>query len=79
MVCHETLFEMYPDIKLKRTVTDARLIRPDVLIADYDFEITGLPGNAGPIRGRAVPIRVLESGSWKIAAERIVSGTPASK
>ncbi len=79
VICHETFFEVYPDTRLKQTVTRARLIRPDVLIADLDFEITGLPDNAGPIRGRAVTIRVLESGVWKIAAERNTSGTPVGK
>ena len=56
-----------------------RLIRPDVLISDSEFEISGLPRDAGPIRGRAVTIRVLESGVWKIAAERNASRTPVRK
>jgi uncharacterized protein (TIGR02246 family) len=76
---HETFFSVYPDSRLKQTVFYARLIRPDMLIADIDFELVGLPSNAGPIRGQAVTVRVLESGVWKIAAERNVSRTPVTK
>jgi hypothetical protein len=35
--------------------------------------------DAGPIQGRAVVLRVLESGAWKIAAERSFSWTPVIK
>jgi uncharacterized protein (TIGR02246 family) len=79
VVCHEAFFSLCPDSRLKQTVCYARLIQPDVLIADIDFEIVGLPSNAGPVRGRAVTIRVLEAGVWKIAAERNVSRTPVAK
>jgi uncharacterized protein (TIGR02246 family) len=75
----ETFFSVYPNSRLKQTVFYARLIRPDVLISDFEFEISGLPRDAGPIRGRAVTIRVLESGVWKIAAERNASRTPVRK
>ena len=73
---HEAFFSMFPDAKIKRTIVRARLIRPDLLIADVEFEISGLPSDAGPIRGRNVCLRVLESSVWKIAAERNVSRTP---
>jgi hypothetical protein len=55
------------------------MVRPDLLVADVDFEIRGLPRDAGPIQGRAVVLRVLESGVWKIAAERSFSRTPVIK
>lgn len=79
MNSHEMFFDVYPDVRLKQTVVSARLIRPDVLISDSEFELTGFPQGEGPIRGRAVTIRVLESGAWKIAAERNVSTNPARK
>jgi uncharacterized protein (TIGR02246 family) len=79
VACHDTLFDMYPDARLKQTVTQARRIRPDVLIADVEFEITGIPASTGAIRGRAVSVRVLESGAWKLAAERIASWTAERK
>jgi hypothetical protein len=75
---HETFCNSFPDAKLTQTVLSARLVRPDLLIADVDFEIKGLPQDAGPIQGRAVVIRVLESGVWKIAAERSFSRIPVS-
>jgi hypothetical protein len=77
--CLAKFFDLFPDARLSQTVVSARLIRPDVLIADVDFEITGLPGGAGPIRGRSVVIRVNESGAWKIAADRNVSRTHAAE
>jgi hypothetical protein len=77
--CHEMFCSMFPDAKLTQTVVSARLLRPDLLIADVDFEIKGLPKDAGPIQGRAVVIRVLESGVWKIAAERSFARTPVIK
>ena len=77
--CHESFFRLYPDTRLTQTVLHARLIRPDLLIADVDFEIRGFPDDAGPIRGRSVILRVNEAGAWKIAAERNVSRTPATR
>ncbi len=77
--CFATFFEVYPDARLSQVVVSARFIRPDLLLADVDFEIVGLPGDAGPIRGRSVVLRVKEADAWKIAADRNVSGTPASK
>jgi hypothetical protein len=76
VACHETFCSTFPDAKLTETVLSARLIRPDLLIADVDFAITGLPKGSGPIEGRAVVIRVLDSGVWKIAAERSFSRAP---
>jgi hypothetical protein len=73
---HEAFFSLCPDARLKQTVLYARLIRPDLLISDIEFELTWLPRNLGPICGRAATIRVLEGGQWKIAAERNVSRTP---
>ncbi len=77
--CLARFFELYPNARLSQAVTTARLIRPDLLITDVDFEIVGLPGNAGPIRGRSVVIRANESGAWKIAADRNVSRTHTAK
>jgi uncharacterized protein (TIGR02246 family) len=79
VACHETFFCICPDSRLAQTVVSARLIRPDVLIADVDFEINGLPSDSGPIRGRSVVIRLKEGGAWKIAADRNVSKTPPAK
>ena len=75
--CLARFFEMYPDARLSQTVVSARLIRPDLLIADV--EIVGLPDEYGPIRGRSATIRLNESGVWKIAADRNVSRTRAAK
>jgi hypothetical protein len=75
MGCLARFFDLYPDARLSQTVATARLLRPDVMISDVDFEITGLAAGAGPIRGRAIVIRVNESGAWKIAADRNVSRT----
>jgi hypothetical protein len=77
--CHALFFSVYPRSRLSLTVIRARLLRPDLLIADVDFDIQGLPSDAGPIRGRSVIIRVREAGAWKIAAERNVSRTPRTK
>jgi uncharacterized protein (TIGR02246 family) len=72
-------FEIYPDAKLSHSPQRARLITPDVLISDEDFEISGLPKGDGPMRGQCVVIRVKDHGSWKIAAERNVSKVPPRK
>ena len=77
--CLARFFDLYPDARLSQTVVTCRLIRADVLIADVDFEISGLPGDFGPIRGRCLVIRVDDSGDWKIAADRNVSRTHAAK
>jgi hypothetical protein len=77
--CLAGFFELYPDARLSQAVATARLIRPDVLIADVDFEIVGLPGDASVIRGRSVVVRVNESGVWKVTADRNVSRTRAAK
>jgi uncharacterized protein (TIGR02246 family) len=79
VACHETFFSLYPDSRLTQTVLSARLIRPDTLIADVDFEIKGLTSDFGPIRGRSVIVRVKEGDTWKIAAERNVSKTNPTK
>jgi hypothetical protein len=76
---HEMCFSIFPNAKLTQTVLSARMIRPDLLMAEVDFEIKGLPRDAGPIQGRAVILRVLESGVWKIAAERSFSRIPVIK
>ena len=77
--CFAKFFDLYPDARLSQTVVTARLIRRDVMISEVDFEITGLAGGAGPIRGRSVVIRVNESGAWKVAADRNVSRTHAAE
>ena len=74
--CIDTFCSTFPNAKLTVTVRSARLIRPDLLIAEADFEIEGLPNDAGPIQGKAVTVRVLESGVWKIAADRNFSRYP---
>ena len=76
---HETFFSVFPNARLTQTVLSAHMVRPDLLLADVDFELTGLPSDAGPIRGRAVVVRVLDSGVWRIAAERSFSRTPVIK
>jgi uncharacterized protein (TIGR02246 family) len=75
----ESFFEGYPKCRLTETLFNARMMRPDLLIADVDFEIKGLGDGEGPIIGRAVVIRVLEAGVWKIAAERSFSKTSMPK
>ncbi len=77
--CVDTFCSTFPNAKLTLTVRSARLIRPDLLIAEAEFEIKGLPKDAGPIQGRAVTVRVLESGVWKIAADRGLARTPVKK
>jgi uncharacterized protein (TIGR02246 family) len=77
--CVQAFFELFPDSRLRQTVIQARLIRPDVMIVDLSFEITGFPRDAGPIRGRSVLVWVKDNDAWKIAAERNVSQSPAPK
>jgi uncharacterized protein (TIGR02246 family) len=77
--CIDSFCSTFPDAKLTLTVRTARLIRPDLLIAEAEFEIKGLPNDAGPIQGKAVTVRVLESGAWKIAADRGLARTPVKK
>jgi uncharacterized protein (TIGR02246 family) len=72
----QIFFELFPDAKLSHATRRARLITPDVLISDEDFEITGLPRGDGPMKGQFVVIRVKSDGAWKIAAERNVSKLP---
>jgi len=72
-----TFFQLYPSAKLTNTVRRARLITPDVMLVDVDFEITGLRGELRPIRGKFVSVRV--DGSWKFAAERNISYDPTLK
>jgi uncharacterized protein (TIGR02246 family) len=75
----DTFFDVYPSSKLSHTVRRARLIMPDVMVSDEDFEITGLPTDAGPVKGQFVIIRVKTDGTWKIAAERNISKVPQQK
>jgi uncharacterized protein (TIGR02246 family) len=75
----EKFFQINPSAKLTHTVRKARLITPDVMVSDEDFEITKLPGEPGPIKGRLVVIRVRTDGTWKITAERNVSKAPPQK
>jgi uncharacterized protein (TIGR02246 family) len=74
-----TFFRMCPSAKLTHTVRRARLVTPDVMVVDEDFEIAGLPEESRPIKGSFVVIRVRVDGSWKIAAERNVSYDPPRK
>ena len=76
-----TFFQMNPSAKLTHTVRRARLIAPDVMLVDEDFEITGLPEEPRPIRGKflSVRVRVRVDGNWKIAAERDISYDPPRK
>jgi uncharacterized protein (TIGR02246 family) len=75
----ETFFQIYPASKLSHTVRRARLITPDVMMSDEDFEITGLPMDSGPVKGQFVVVRVRTNGTWKIAAERNISKVPPVK
>jgi uncharacterized protein (TIGR02246 family) len=75
----ETFFQIFPSAKLTHTVRQARLVAPEVMVSDEDFEITGLPGDSGPIKGQFVVVRVRADGTWKIAAERNVSKVPPQK
>jgi uncharacterized protein (TIGR02246 family) len=77
--CIETFCSKFPNAKLTFSSHSARLIRPDMLIAEVEFEITGLPKNAGPIQGRAVTVRMVESGVWKVAAARGLARTPENR
>ena len=79
IACVETFFEMNPTAKLTHTVRRARIIAPDVMLVDEDFEIGGLPGEPRPIRGKFLSVRVRVDGSWKIAAERNISYDPPRK
>ena len=74
-----TFFQMNPSAKLTHTVRRARLIAPDVMLVDEDFEISGLPEEPRPIRGKFMSVRVRVDGSWKIAAERDISYDPPRK
>jgi uncharacterized protein (TIGR02246 family) len=74
-----TFFQLNPTAKLTHTVRRARLIAPDVMLVDEDFEIGGLPGEPRPIRGKFLSVRVRVDGSWKIAAERNISYDPPRK
>ena len=49
------------------------------MVVDEDFEITGLPEESRPIKGRSVTVRVRADGAWKIAAARNVSLDPPRK
>ena len=73
MSAHETFFSIFPDTGPTQTVLSASMVRPDLLMADVDFEIRGLPGDAGPIQGRVVVLRVLESGSGRSPPRRSTS------
>lgn len=77
--CIDRFCSTFPDARITLTVRHARLVRPDLLIAEAEFEIKGLPGDVGPIQGKAVTVRVLESGAWKIAADRGLAKTPVKK
>jgi hypothetical protein len=72
-----TFFQLNPSAKETHTVRLARLIAPDVMLVDEDFEITGLAGENRPLRGKFLIVRV--DGSWKIAAERNISYGPPLK
>jgi uncharacterized protein (TIGR02246 family) len=74
-----TFFQMNPSAKVTHTVRRARLIAPDVMLVDEDFEITGLPEESRPIKGKFVIVCVRVDGSWQIAAERNISYDPPRK
>jgi hypothetical protein len=75
----ETFFQICPSAKVSHTVRTARMITPDVMLSDEDFEISGLPADSGPIKGQCVVIRIKVDGTWKITAERNVSKAPPQK
>jgi uncharacterized protein (TIGR02246 family) len=75
----QAFFQIFPASKLSHTVRRARFVTSDVMVSDEDFEITGLPNDAGPIKGQFVVVRVKVDGAWKIAAERNISKVPPLK
>lgn len=75
----ETFFQIFPSAKLAHTVRRARLVAPDVMVSDEDMEITGLPGDYGPIKGQVMVVLVRADGIWKIAADRNISRVPLQK
>ncbi len=57
----------------------ARLVTPDVMVVDDDFQITGLPEESRPIKDQTVTVRVRVHGAWKFAATRNVCLEPPQK
>jgi hypothetical protein len=55
--------QMCPSAKVTHTVRTARLVTPDVMVVDEDFEITGLDDVYGPIKGQFLVVLARSDGT----------------
>jgi ketosteroid isomerase-like protein len=72
----KVFFEVYPDAKIKKSITYFRYLTPEVCVADETFDILGLPNDAGPTGGVATVIYQKSGGEWKVVCERLVAYLP---
>ena len=73
---YKQFFETFPGATIKRGVTLARFVTPDVIISDGWYEITGLPKQEGPIRANCMVVMRKQGNSWKTVAVRNVDLVP---
>lgn len=66
-------------MRLKATLRNARLITPELLETDSDYEITGMPGTTGPVKGSSVILRKKQGDRWLIVMERQIGVLPEPK
>jgi uncharacterized protein (TIGR02246 family) len=64
---------VYKGSKISIETTAVRFVKPDVVISDTAWEMTGLPKVEGPTvpsKGLSTAVMVKQDGQWKIAAHR---------
>jgi ketosteroid isomerase-like protein len=64
------------NIQIKVTLNHARLITPELLETDSNYEVRGLPGMAGPLKGSAILLRRKQADRWLIVMERHIVVIP---
>ena len=79
----EMMSTMCEGTEISIEMTSTRFIKPDLVVGDSNWEITGLPeaeGEAPPSKGTATVVAVKQDGQWLITAHRsrIPAAAPGS-
>ncbi len=74
---------MFEGTKISIEMTATRFIKPDLVVGDSNWEITGLPemeGEAPPSNGTSTIVAVKQDGQWLITSHRsrILAAAPGS-
>jgi uncharacterized protein (TIGR02246 family) len=77
----EALDTVYKGAKITIETTAVHFVKPDIVVSDSEWEVTGVPEGEGPkipTKGASTAVMVKQDGEWKIAAHRTrVAAAPA--